>query len=212
MGTCLRCDLPMPSLPWSRLSFPTALMAVFSFVSGFVLACLSVPEYQPGQHPLVLLGTLPGLQGGLFRWLIFILPGLLMGASALCLSSRWLQDRWGRVAQQLAVIAAFGFMLMGMLGIDQQGPLDAAMRAQAAAWLLWLSASAAAMLLLAVAAWRSAVSTAAWLGLLTGMGVLLLSLLPLPASITGPLLQLLAWLVWMCWAVALARLGAGRRP
>ena len=107
------------------------MIAASLFAAGVLLACVQLAEYQPAQHPLALLGTLPGWQGGVFRWLLFVLPGLLMGISALCLPPALLATRPGRISQHLLVIAALGFMLMGVVPIAAHGPLETAMRAQA---------------------------------------------------------------------------------
>ena len=201
----------MPQPVWSRFSFPAVLIAASLFAAGVLLACVQVPEYQPAQHPLALLGTVPGWQGGVFRWLLFVLPGLLMGISALCLPPALLATRPGRISQHLLVIAALGFMLMGMLPIAPNGPLETAMRAQATAWLLWLAAVVAALVMQAMALLQAGRQRRAGTALGSALLLLVLSLLPLP-WLPGPVAQLLAWAGWMVCAAVLAQVGARGRP
>lgn len=192
---------------WTRLSFPAALLAAFFFLFALSMALLTVPDYLPSQHPVSLLGTLPGMAGALYRWAIFIVPGLLMGISSLCLPQAARLGRPGRIGLQLGVIAALGYMLMGMLGIGSSMELEAAMRGQALAWLLWLSAAVAACMLWAIELQRAGRGLPAVALLLAGLMLLLISLLPVP-GLTGPLAQPLAWLLWMAVAAGLARVGA----
>ena len=206
-----RIDPAMPLPVWSRFSFPAALIAASLFAAGVLLACVQVAEYQPAQHPLALLGTLPGWQGGLFRWLLFVLPGLLMGISALCLPPALLATRPARISQHLLVIAALGFMLMGVVPIAPHGPLETAMRAQATAWLLWLAAVVAALVMQAMALLQAGRQRRSGAALGSALLLLVLSLLPLP-WLPGPVAQLLAWAGWMVCAAVLAQVGAGGRP
>lgn len=201
----------MPLPVWSRFSFPAALIAASLFAAGVLLACVQVAEYQPAQHPLALLGTLPGWQGGLFRWLLFVLPGLLMGISALCLPPALLATRPARISQHLLVIAALGFMLMGVVPIAPHGPLETAMRAQATAWLLWLAAVVAALVMQAMALLQAGRQRRSGAALGSALLLLVLSLLPLP-WLPGPVAQLLAWAGWMVCAAVLAQVGARGRP
>lgn len=188
-----------------RLAPLAAVLAAICLSAGWLLALLLVPGYQPSQHPLPLLGSLPGGMGLLFRWLLFILPGLLMGVAVLCWGPGLLGSRLARISQQLAVMAALGFMLMGVLGLSSDGDVEQALRAQAAAWLLWLCAAVAAMGLSAVSRLPVAGGTAG--SLLAALAMLLLSLLPLPL-LPGPLAPLLAALVWMGWVMAIGQVGA----
>ena len=145
-----------------------------------------------------------------FRWMLFIVPGLLLGASALCLPGTLLGNRAGRIGQHLAVIAALGFMLMGVLGVGLEGALESAMRGQALAWLLWLAAAVAACVAVATGLALQGQRRPAALSLLAGGLLAGLSLLPVP-GLAAPLAQPLAWLLWMGWAAGLARLGAPLR-
>lgn len=194
----------------NRFSLPAAVMAAAFFVLALLVAVLVVPEYQPAQHPPALLGSLPGGAGVGFRWMLFIVPGLLLGASALCLPGTLLASRAGRIGQHLAVIAALGFMLMGVLGVGLEGSLESAMRGQALAWLLWLAAAVAACLAVATGLASQGQRRPAALSLLAGVLLAGLSLLPVP-GLAAPLAQPLAWLLWMGWAAGLARLGAPLR-
>ena len=189
----------------ARLAPLAAVLAAICMSAGWLLALLLVPEYQPSQHPLPLLGSLPGAMGLLLRWLLFILPGLLMGVAALCWGPGVLGSRLARVSQQLVVMAALGFMLMGVLGLPADGDLEQALRGQALAWLLWLSAAVAAMGLSALSRLPAAGVAAG--SLLAAMAMLLPSLLPLPL-LPGPLAPLLAALVWMGWGMVIGRVGA----
>lgn len=189
----------------ARLAPLAAVLAAICMCVGWLLALLLVPGYQPSQHPLPLLGSLPGALGMLFRWLLFILPGLLMGIGLLCWGPSLQGSRLARISQQLAVIAALGFMLMGALGLSADGELEQAVRGQAVAWLLWLSAAVAGMGLLAVSRLPAAGVAAA--SLLAALAVLLPSVLPLPL-LPGPLALLLAALVWMGWGMVIGQVGA----
>lgn len=192
---------------WTRFSFPAALLAAFFFVSALLLAVLLVPGYVPSQHPVSLLGTLPGSSGGMYRWLLFIVPGLLLGVSCLCLPLGLVAGRAGRIGQQLGVIAALGYMLMGVVGIQSSTELESAMRGQAVAWLLWLSAALAASALWAVDLLRHRRARVAAACALVGLLLLVTSLLPLP-GLAAPVAQPLAWLIWMLATAGLARVGA----
>lgn len=189
----------------ARLAPLAAVLAAICMCVGWLLALLLVPGYQPSQHPLPLLGSLPGALGMLFRWLLFILPGLLMGIGVLRWGPGLLGSRLARISQQLAVMAALGFMLMGVLGLASDGDLEQALRGQALAWLLWLSAAVAAMALWAASRWPIAGAAAG--SLLAALAVLLPSLLPLPL-LPGPLAPLLAALVWMGWGMVIGQVGA----
>ena len=182
-------------------------MAAVFFVLALLAAVCLVTAYQPQQHPLVLLGTLPGAAGWLFRAGLFIVPGLLVGISMLCLPRAVLLNRAGRLGQHLGLIAALGFMLMGLLGVDLEGSLEVALRGQAMAWLLWLAAAGAAMVAMLVGSLQRGRFAVAAISLLSIALIGLLSLGTVP-GLAPPLAQALSWGVWMAWAAGLARLGA----
>lgn len=197
--------MTLPAFP--RRAWLAACLAAVLFAATLLLALWLVPGWQPLAHPLAVLGYLPGVTGWALAGGSFVLPGLLAG---LALYWRPQPDsRLGRVAGQLGAMAVAGFVLMGLLPLPLS-PADGAGRGHAVAWMLWLAAAGAAMVVDGLARVQASRPVAGVAGMACGAllwGLCLTPWLPLP----GPLAQLLAWGIWLGWGIAVARQAAPLR-
>lgn len=189
--------------PLARPAWLAAFLAAIFFVAGLLLARLLLPGWQPAQQPLALLPGLPGPGGAVLAGLLFVGPGMLVALSSLLARRR--PGRQAGVAAQLMLLSGIGFALMGWLPLPM-GAADAAGRAHALAWMLWLVSAFAAMILQGLS-WMTA--GLGRCGLLAVLGAVLLGTLcvtnwlPLP----GPVAQLVGWGIWLGWAMLVARGG-----
>jgi len=179
-----------------------ALLALLLALGAWAVLGLRLQGYQWLAHPFALPGArgLPG--AGVFNALVFVLPGLMMGALADAVR-RQLPAHAGfgvRIGCALALLAALGWIGQGVWPLDLQQLDHGDSRWHALAWSAWwISATcAAALLALAVPGIR-------------GWGVVLVVMLLLPGvllpagSALAVLAQPLSLLVWAGWMRALAR-------
>lgn len=178
-----------------------AWAALLVFACALLALGAQLPGYAQWLHPVALPGA-RGLPGAvLFNAMVFVVPGLLMGACALWLRGT-LPEQQGlaaRLGMSLLLLAGLAFAAQGVLPLDA-GDLDGpASGLHALAWTAWWIAFAAGASLLAVAlpAWR--------LAMLLGLA-LVLACAPLGGLLLpGPPAQRLACLAWfatVAWAAS----------
>jgi len=178
-----------------------AWVALLVFACALLALGAQLPGYSQWLHPVALPGA-RGLPGALlFNAMVFVLPGLLMGACALLVRGTLPQQQGlaARLGMSLLLLAALAFAAQGLLPLDA-GDLDGpASGLHAAAWTAWWIAFAAGASLLAVSmpAWR--------LPMLLGLA-LVLACAPLGGLLLpGPPAQRLACLAWfatVAWAAS----------
>lgn len=182
-----------------------AVLAALSFGLGVLCASVSSLGFDPSQHPLGLLPSLPGLEGEVYRALLFLFP-FLMTLVALGAQQRlWQHTRTGRLSVMLLVLALVGHLGMGLLPMTLEDLSGQGARWHAASWLLWLAAGLAGMTALATVIWRqgrcwtaTGLLVAAWLTASLSGGWL--------TVVSGPASQLMAWGIWFASWMGLAEM------
>jgi len=178
-----------------------AWVALLVFACALLALGAQLPGYSHWLHPVPLPGA-RGLPGAtLFNAMVFVVPGLLMGACALWLRGT-LPEHQGlaaRLGMSLLLLAALAFAAQGLLPLDA-GDLDGpASGLHAAAWTTWWIAFAAGASLLAVSLppWR--------LPMLPALAVVLACAPLAGVLLPGALAQRLACVVWfvaVAWAAS----------
>lgn len=185
-------------------------------LGAFVLALLgfgaALPGYAAVRHPVALLGAqgVPHALG--FNLLGLVLPGVLAMALAVALLRRLPQAGWRlRIGGQLLLLSGLGLAAMGLLPLDAEDLDGPASRLHASAWLLWLVAGGAGLLLSGLGL-RAQVSPAlGWRALACAGVVLAAALWPWPMPALAQRVAFVAWLAWLALAGwALPRLDAAR--
>lgn len=198
--------MPLNKLP--RIALPAAAMgAALSFAVALAALLLWVPAYQPAQHPFALMGAQPGAGAAWFNLVAFVVPGILVGVALLLLPAPLAAGRMGRIGRQLGLMAALGFVLMGVFPLDLDDLAGTGARAHATVWMVWLAAVVPAAVCLGVGMWCQGKHRAvAGASVLAGVLIGWLCLVGI-GGMTGPAAQLIAWVMWLGWITLLARTG-----
>lgn len=189
-----------------------AIVAALCFALAVLVAASSSLGFVPTQHPLGLLGALPGAEGLFYRSLLYWVPAVAaLWVTAALWSSAVAASRSGRLALMLLGIAAAGFLAMGIFPLHLEDAAGRGAGAHAASWLLWLSAWLAALAALVVAFLaQGRRGAAAACALLAGLTLMLAA--GLDGLFSGPLAQLLCWGGWFAALLGLAAYAQGRCP
>lgn len=185
-------------------------MAAVCFALAVAGAVLLVPGYEPRLHPFGLIGALPGALSAGFNLVAFIVPGAL---SLLVLSllrpapvSAWS----GSIGRQLGVIAALGYLSMGVFTLDLEDLVGFGARAHATAWMVWLAAAMPAAVLVGHGLFSiPRLRLAGGLSIAAAMAIAVLCMVGI-GPLDGPLAQLVSWAIWLLWILMLARVAAKR--
>ena len=200
----------MPFPKPSRIAWLASLGAVLSFAAALVALLVWVPAYQPAQHPFALMGALRGAAAAWFNLAAFLVPGVLVGLALALLPEGLTAGRAGGVGRQLGMMAALGFVLMGVFPLDLDDLAGVGARAHGTVWMIWLAAVVPSALCLGVGAWRAGQQRVIGVAsLLAGALIGLLCLVGI-GGLSGPSAQLLAWALWLGWIALLARSGDKR--
>lgn len=204
-------EMKASSLPYAGLAAAVVFAAA---VLGFGAA---LHGYSQVWHPVAVLGAQGVPRALAFNLLGFVVPGLLAAAVALQLR-RHLPQAAGwplRVGVQLALLAALGFIALGLLPLDPADLHNRASSLHATAWMLWWVAFVPGALLVAfglrgrtgwrVLAWSSAIAA------LVVLVTVLFAVELLPAGVAQRL-GYTAWLYWLCVAAKwpIGQTGAAR--
>ena len=188
---------------------PLAVVVFIAAVAGFGA---QLQGYDQMLHPVSLLGA-RGIPGGTaFSLLGFVVPGVLAAIVMLDLILRMPASapRPLRVGGQMLLLGAIAFAAMGLFPLDVDDIENRASQFHASAWLLWLLAFTAAAIALRFAAGKAA----GWrtLSTLTIVCALWMVCSAFLFEIAMPvaMAQRLAFLGWLLWLLAAARLAPAR--
>ena len=188
---------------------PLAVVVFIAAVAGFGA---QLQGYDQMLHPVSLLGA-RGIPGGTaFSLLGFVVPGVLAAIVMLDLIMRMPASapRPLRVGGQMLLLGAIAFAAMGLFPLDVDDIENRASQFHASAWLLWLLAFTAAAIALRFAAGKAA----GWrtLSTLTIVCALWMVCSAFLFEIAMPvaMAQRLAFLGWLLWLLAAARLAPAR--
>lgn len=180
------------------------LTAAVLMAGSAIAAGLLHEGYDHARHPL----SLPGASGMPGWWLVnaglFVLPGLLVGASAWM--ARQAGSGWAlRLALQMLQFSALAFALQGVFNLDPARlPDDGGNRWHALAWMGWWLCFALSTVFMALARGLSPAIRLAAAAVALGVPVAVMSA---PALGMAAIVQRLVVVAWFALAMALA----GRR-
>lgn len=188
------------------MSRHAAWPGAFSCLAALAGFAIVLEGYRHDQHPIGLLGASGIPRGVAFNLFGFVLPGLLLAATAVGLRGRLPPDsgRGTGVGAWLLAMSALAFAAQGLFPLDPRDLDSPQSQWHAAAWTLWWVAFVPGAALLAIGAGR----VPAWRPLAMLMAVcavlVLLAALP-PLLLPGPIAQRVALLGWLLAYVAAAR-------
>lgn len=186
-------------LPYAGLAAAAVFVAA---VTGFGAM---LQGYSQLRHPVAVLGAQGVPHALAFNLAGFVLPGVLAAVVALDLRRRLPAGAgWPlRVGAQLMLLAALGFIALGLLPLDPADLHNDASSLHATAWMLWWVAFVPGAVVLAFglrgrAGWR----TLARASLVAALLVLFTALFAVELMPAGMAQRLgyAAWLAWLCVA------------
>ncbi|MEN5208854.1 DUF998 domain-containing protein [Stenotrophomonas terrae] len=199
-------------MKWNKVMAWAGPLAVVVFIAAVAGFGAQLQGYDQMLHPVSLLGA-RGIPGGTaFSLLGFVVPGVLAAIVMLDLILRMPASapRPLRVGGQMLLLGAIAFAAMGLFPLDVDDIENRASQFHASAWLLWLLAFTAAAIALRFAAGKAA----GWrtLSTLTIVCALWMVCSAFLFEIAMPvaMAQRLAFLGWLLWLLAAARLAPAR--